>query len=225
MITGAGAEGLSLRNVRMVHIMEPYWNKVRTDQVKGRAVRICSHQDLPMDQRTVEIFTYIAKYPTGATINETVALADGSITSDDFILGIGMKKEGLANGFINTAKAAAVDCQLNKADNERDIKCFVYEGTVSQFLYDPELKSDIEERGQDVRIEEAAPQRFADIKRIKYKGVRHLMAYDTTTGKTFVYPRSNPDSDEVRMTNIEEGRPVAEVIKTPDGRTEIIEMA
>lgn len=47
MITGAGAEGLSLRNVRTVHIMEPYWNKVRTDQVKGRAVRICSHSDLP----------------------------------------------------------------------------------------------------------------------------------------------------------------------------------
>jgi hypothetical protein len=37
MITGAGAEGLSLRNVRSVHIMEPYWNKVRTDQVKGRS--------------------------------------------------------------------------------------------------------------------------------------------------------------------------------------------
>lgn len=47
MITGAGAEGLSLRNVRTVHILEPYWNKVRTDQVKGRAVRICSHADLP----------------------------------------------------------------------------------------------------------------------------------------------------------------------------------
>jgi hypothetical protein len=51
------------------------------------------------------------------------------------------------------------------------------------------------------------------------------MAIDRATGKTFVYPRSNPESDEVRMANIEEGRPVAEVVKTPDGRTEIIEMA
>ncbi len=225
MITGAGAEGLSLRNVRMVHIMEPYWNKVRTDQVKGRAVRICSHQDLPMDQRTVEIFTYIAEYPKGATINETIVGADGSETSDMFILGIGLKKEGLGNGFINTAKAAAVDCQLNKADNDKEIRCFVYEGTVSQFLYDPNLRSDVEESAQGVKIEEAAPARFTDIKRIKYKGVRHLMAIDRATGKTFVYPRSNPESDEVRMANIEEGRPVAEVVKTPDGRTEIIEMA
>jgi hypothetical protein len=225
MITGAGAEGLSLRNVRTVHIMEPYWNKVRTDQVKGRAVRICSHQDLPMDQRTVEVFTYIAKYPPGATINETVALSDGNETSDDYILDIGQRKEALSMGFINTAKAAAVDCQLNKADNERDIRCFVYEGTVSQFLYDPNLRTDIEESAQDVKIEEAAPARFSDIKRIKYKGVRHLMANDKATGKTYIYPRSNPESDEVRMANIEAGRPVAEVVKTPDGKMEIIEMA
>jgi hypothetical protein len=63
-ITSAGAEGLSLRNVRRVHIMEPYWNHVRTDQVKGRAVRICSHVDLEYseipeeNQRTVEVYTY-----------------------------------------------------------------------------------------------------------------------------------------------------------------------
>ena len=57
-ITGAGAEGISLKCCRSVHIMEPYWNKVRSDQVKGRAIRICSHQDLPYEERDVEIYTY-----------------------------------------------------------------------------------------------------------------------------------------------------------------------
>lgn len=61
-ITAAGAEGLSLKNVRGVHIMEPYWNDVRMAQVKGRAVRICSHQDLPLKDRNVKIFTYISVY-------------------------------------------------------------------------------------------------------------------------------------------------------------------
>ena len=67
-ITSAGAEGLSLRNVRRVHIMEPYWNHVRTDQVKGRAVRICSHVDLDynadpeINERTVEVFTYCSVF-------------------------------------------------------------------------------------------------------------------------------------------------------------------
>jgi hypothetical protein len=61
MITQSGAEGISLANVRQVHIMEPYWNYVRLDQVKGRAIRICSHMDLPVDERNVDIFTYVMK--------------------------------------------------------------------------------------------------------------------------------------------------------------------
>ena len=59
-ITGAGAEGISLKCCRAVHIMEPYWNKVRLDQVKGRAIRICSHQDLDYKDRSVKIYTYYA---------------------------------------------------------------------------------------------------------------------------------------------------------------------
>ena len=72
-ITSAGAEGLSLRNVRRVHIMEPYWNPVRTDQVKGRAVRICSHIDLELEERNVEVFTYCSVFD-----NDALAHPDGS---------------------------------------------------------------------------------------------------------------------------------------------------
>jgi len=78
-ITSAGAEGLSLRNVRRVHIMEPFWNHVRTDQVKGRAVRICSHIDLEynadpsLNERTVEVYTYCSVYDSQALIR-----ADGT---------------------------------------------------------------------------------------------------------------------------------------------------
>jgi hypothetical protein len=48
--------------------MEPYWNHVRTDQVKGRAVRICSHVDLQynpdpaLNERTVEVYTYCSVF-------------------------------------------------------------------------------------------------------------------------------------------------------------------
>ena len=65
-ITAAGAEGLSLKNVRGVHIMEPYWNDVRMAQVKGRAVRICSHQDLPLKDRNVKIYTYVTVFSSQA---------------------------------------------------------------------------------------------------------------------------------------------------------------
>ncbi len=63
-ITLAGAEGLSLKNIRMVHIMEPFWNMVKINQVIGRARRNYSHQTLPLDQRNVRIYEYIGKFST-----------------------------------------------------------------------------------------------------------------------------------------------------------------
>ena len=62
MTTQSGAEGISLKFVRQVHIMEPYWNNVRIDQVIGRARRIKSHIELPIKDRNVKIFNYVIKY-------------------------------------------------------------------------------------------------------------------------------------------------------------------
>jgi hypothetical protein len=62
MITQAGAEGISLFNVRQVHILEPYWNNVRVRQVIGRARRIRSHINLPKDQQNVTVFKYILRF-------------------------------------------------------------------------------------------------------------------------------------------------------------------
>ena len=44
--TAAGAQGISLHNVRQVHIMEPHWHVARIDQVIGRSIRICSNYKL-----------------------------------------------------------------------------------------------------------------------------------------------------------------------------------
>ncbi len=151
MITGAGAEGLSLRNVRTVHIMEPYWNNVRTDQVKGRAVRICSHSDLPYDpdpaknQRTVEIFTYISVIPEKLTkarlIDESLISLDGTKTTDEHILSLSVQKEQLGNDFLKAMKEGAVDCILNQTENDA-VSCFVYDGKIGDFMYDPRIMED-----------------------------------------------------------------------------------
>ena len=45
-------------NVKQVHVLEPYWNEVRIEQVIGRAVRQCHHKDLPLKERTVDVFRY-----------------------------------------------------------------------------------------------------------------------------------------------------------------------
>ena len=70
IISSAGAEGLSLKGVRQVHIMEPYWNFIRIGQVFGRAIRIESHSDLPESERNVDQYLYLSFIPNGETVDE-----------------------------------------------------------------------------------------------------------------------------------------------------------
>jgi len=65
IISSAGAEGISLTCVRQVHILEPFWNYVRVDQVLGRAIRMKSHTQLPKEDRNVEQYLYISTLPQG----------------------------------------------------------------------------------------------------------------------------------------------------------------
>ena len=70
IISGAGAEGISLECVRQVHILEPYWNFVRINQVFGRAIRLESHKDLDPKDRNVEEYLYLSILPPGENIEE-----------------------------------------------------------------------------------------------------------------------------------------------------------
>jgi superfamily II DNA or RNA helicase len=60
LATSAGAEGLDLKNIRQIHILEPYWNQVRIQQVIGRGVRRNSHIALPEKDRNVEVYRYFS---------------------------------------------------------------------------------------------------------------------------------------------------------------------
>ena len=72
IISQSGAEGISLTCVRQVHILEPYWNNVRMDQVFGRAIRRNSHIGpdtnnpwLPKSKQNVEQYLYLCLFPDG----------------------------------------------------------------------------------------------------------------------------------------------------------------
>jgi ribA/ribD-fused uncharacterized protein len=175
-ITSAGAEGLSLRNVRAVHIMEPYWNDVRLKQVKGRAIRIGSHTDLPKDQQNVRIYTYISCFSEKAQrdrasdnrIDETLVLHDSVdakkaleyglpikegmtnyvLTTDEMIYAISEKKRKVIEGLECIMKAAAVDCELNYNQNkDGSFQCLSLKGKVGDFVYHPVLENDLHESG------------------------------------------------------------------------------
>lgn len=56
------SEGITLKNVRQVHILEPAWNMSRINQIIGRAVRHHSHDALPLVDRNVHIYKYCSVY-------------------------------------------------------------------------------------------------------------------------------------------------------------------
>ena len=61
IISEAGAEGIDLKFIRQVHILEPWWNLSAIEQIIGRAVRNCSHQDLELPHRNVQLYLYGSK--------------------------------------------------------------------------------------------------------------------------------------------------------------------
>jgi hypothetical protein len=93
-------EGVSLLRVRQVHILEPYWNMSRIDQVIGRAVRFCSHKDLKKDDRLVNIYIYIA-------VDDS-----NEISIDQHILSIAFQKKLLIEQFETVLKKSAIDYYL-----------------------------------------------------------------------------------------------------------------
>ena len=58
LITQAGSEGIDFKNLRQVHILEPWHNLNRIDQIVGRAIRNCSHKDLPLSKRNCQVFMH-----------------------------------------------------------------------------------------------------------------------------------------------------------------------
>ena len=177
-ITGAGAEGLSLRNVRQVHIMEPFWNMVRLEQVKGRAVRICSHKDLPLAERQVDIFTYVSRFSAEQIekrdgeggLPRSIQTVDGDIdpdtkkervmTSDQKVLNVAVRKETISRKLQGLMKEVAIDCTINAADNEPSIRCFTLDaGSKNPYTFDPNLEQDkittMSELEPDKEVQEA----------------------------------------------------------------------
>lgn len=138
LATSAGAEGLNLKNIRQVHVMEPYWNQVRIRQVIGRGVRYRSHIALPPEERNVEVFRYFS------TLNrDQMLLTREKISTDEHIEEISMKKQGIIDELEQCLKESAVDCMLNAPFLKGNYKCFGFGTGAKGFSYMPSLSKDL----------------------------------------------------------------------------------
>ena len=140
MITASGAEGISLRNVRFVHLIDPYWHPVRREQVIGRARRICSHTTLPPELQTVRVYLYLMKFSEKQLTNseqESIDLKrndksyDGTkvFTTDQTLHEISDMKQKISNGLLSAVKQSAIDCKFHK---NKGLVCYTFANPVAE---------------------------------------------------------------------------------------------
>ena len=138
MITAAGAEGIDLKNVRFVHLIEPYWHPVRLEQVVGRAKRICSHDQLPEAQRTVDVFLYLMTFSEKQLSEDSsieLRLNDKSkidkstpLTSDEALNEISNIKNDINKQLLHNVKETSIDCSVHSKgrSNPENLNCFSF---------------------------------------------------------------------------------------------------
>ena len=102
LISQAGSEGLDFKFIRQVHVLEPWYNMNRIEQIIGRAVRTCSHKDLPFIERNVEIFLH------GSLMSDKDEEA-----ADIYVYRLAEVKAVQIGEVSRVLKEVAVDCILN----------------------------------------------------------------------------------------------------------------
>ena len=110
MVTKSGAEGITLKNVRQVHLLEPFWHHNRITQVIGRAVRANSHAALPPAERSVRVFLYVSRFTPEQLADRTVRFQDKGLTSDEHVLRVSAMKKEIVDDLLSAVRAAAIDC-------------------------------------------------------------------------------------------------------------------
>lgn len=194
LISPAGTEGINLMNVKQVHIMDPYWNEVRNIQLIGRAVRMCSHKNFPIDERFVDIYRY------HATKSNKVE------TTDERIYKLAQKKYILIDSFLQTIREVAIDCELFKNHNmiENKYECFKFnESSLFNKFIAPTYKDNIL---QDKKLDNGSNSKNSEKKKIKVYKIKAIEKDNINDIKEYWY---NPDTGIVY--NLELNYPIGRV--------------
>jgi hypothetical protein len=226
-ITASGAEGISLKNTRYVHIVEPYWHPVRGQQVIGRAKRICSHQALPPELRTVNVFLYLMTFTPEQTEGENameMKLYDTSkfddskpITSDEALHEISTIKEKITEQILNSVKESSMDCAIyNKPGNKDGVKCFSFgKANPNSFSYKPSITNEESDSVSGIN-RETTLFKPTEIK-LPIDGKMVTFALDKTTNE--VYEMSSYNEAKEFGTDIE---PIGKIVYKDNGKAKFV---
>lgn len=101
------SEGITLKNIKEIHILDVHYNLGRVDQVIGRGIRFCTHYDIINEDNPypkVEIYKYVISM-------------EGRLTSEEELYKKAEQKYRLIKEAERILQEEAIDCPLNRAGN------------------------------------------------------------------------------------------------------------
>lgn len=163
MITASGSEGINLRNTRYVHIMEPYWNPIRIQQIIGRSRRICSHYRLPKNLQNVQVYVYVMQFSPKQKTDASIELklndiskfnSKNVITTDEALYEITTIKETFNEQYIKAIKESSIDCSVYIDMNSKEgLRCMSHPSANKlEYLYTPNIMKDETDANLDKNI-------------------------------------------------------------------------
>ena len=206
-----------MKNVRQVHIVEPYWNPVRLKQVKGRAIRVGSHLQLPTAERNVDIFTYLSVMTKKQLkMDKTMQEDSNGMSSDQVLFDISQRKLEIMETILRMIKEVSIDCSMHYAETysaEEPFTCINY-GTTKGNSYIPNINEEHEDKEMSRREVEVE---------VKYKLLKLRNKQKVITEyykKDGPYPQQFFDKEAVEAKR--PGNPVGEIQLKPDGKPKVV---
>ena len=101
-------EGIDMKRIREIHILDPWYHLNRIEQIIGRGIRYCSHQDLDQKQKNVTIYIYCSYYLSDIESSDIYMYRRAELKSRDIL------------AIENVLQKNAIDCSIFKNLNEID---------------------------------------------------------------------------------------------------------
>ena len=101
-------EGIDMKRIREIHIIDPWYHLNRIEQIIGRGIRYCSHKDLDKKEKNVTIYKYCAHNKSTVESSDIYMYRRAEIKSRDILQ------------IENVLQKNAIDCSIFKNLNEID---------------------------------------------------------------------------------------------------------
>lgn len=173
-------ESITLKNVRVFHVITIHWNDSTVEQAIGRVIRSGSHDELPAKDRTVDIYVHAAVF--GSEQGDDINLEG----TDLYKLDICNRKQQKIRRMEELLKEKAIDKYAGTYDKEMDSSTFIlyymekHQAQFYKILINALTKNHINRRSVDIDT-------LVNGMKVYDSAIAMEVIYRTVTSNTIIY--------------------------------------